>query len=334
MRCLNAVRKFTRAAQAAAEDSSISALLSEQAALEAYGEFGTLRTHSVGLDAQGRVSAEAALAYDTYLPEFSEALPFVYRFYAFRRAGEGSEVWAAFLFPGERLEPETVDGQLLYSPDVSFILADSAAGEVYRADSVFQFRSPERLGPGQFIRAHLNVAAEPSRSAFYRVAVRDANAPRHGRIYGGPIAVRDLSGGRIGLSDLVLAERGGGPWWRGGVSLALRPTHQFRVGEPLVLFYEIYDLPAGAPYRTEVTIEREGLGIWSALRRFLGLEQTPLGLTLRFEGLAGEVEGLGLQEMREITTGLAPGTYVLRVKVTNLEWEESATAETTLRVVE
>ena len=318
MRCESAIERLTRAASMG----------------EAYAELRILQTHSLELDAQGRLSAESAFEHDTYLPDFTEDLPFVHRFYAFRGAGEGSEISAAFLFPAERLQPRTVNGQLVYSLDVSFIIADSVAGSVYRADTIFHFRALRRLDAGEFIRADLSVAAEPSVSAFYRVAVRDGNAPERGQIYGGPITVRDLSRRRIQLSDLVLAEEGGERWWRGGVGLALRPTHRFRVGEPLVLFYEIYDLPTGAPYRTEISVEPAGTGrMWSWLRRSLGIPM-PGVLSLEFEGLAGSPVGFGLQELRSVAGSLPPGEYIVRVTVTNLEWSDSATAETGLTVVE
>lgn len=340
MRCENAIQRLTKAAldrttrsdrEARTPDLSQDSISRVH---EAYAQVRTLQTRGLELDAWGRLSAESALDHDTYVPDFSEDLPFIYRFYAFRSGGEGSEILAASLFPAERLQPRTVNAQVVYSLDVSFIVADSISGSVYRADTVLHFWAPQQLEAEAFIRAHLRVAAKPSVSTFYRLAGRDGNAPERGQIYGGPITVPDLSRRRIQLSDLVLAEEGKGPWRRGGVGLALRPTHLFRVGERLVLYYEIYDLPTGAPYRTEIMVKPARSGsLWSFLGRFLGI-QLPGAITLRFEGLAESPVAFGLEELRTLSGSLLPGEYTVRVTVTNLERLESTTAETRLVVVE
>ena len=108
-----------------------------------------------------------------------------------------------------------------------------------------------------------------------------------------------------------------------------------RLGEHYRRLALAHRYPSGAPYRTELTIEPSGTrGVWSRLRGLLGLEPLPPGLTLRFEGEAGPLEGPGQRELRRITAPLLPGSYTLRVRVTNPEWDESATRETEFNVVE
>jgi hypothetical protein len=294
-----------------------------------------LSLYGANLAAEARLTARQALRRESYAPEFDSDLRFIYDFYALKGENGQTDLTAALLIPGEVLEPANVKGQVVYSFAVSFILADSLAGRVDRVDTVFRYRAPGPLAAGAYLRTHVVLSARPAGSAFYRLVVRNVAVSGQGQLYGGPTRVRGFSSQDLTLSDIVLAEGEGGTWRRGGVRLSLRPSHGFREGEPIALFYEIYNLPAGAPYRTELTIEPIGArGAWSGLMRLLRLRRSPLGLSLRFQGEAGMPVGAGFQELRQVSAALLPGAYTLRVKITNLQSGESSTGETEFRFLE
>jgi hypothetical protein len=132
--------------------------------------------------------------------------------------------------------------------------------------------------------------------------------------YGGTVTVPDYGGRELQLSDIVLAEPDSlGSFARGPHRLALAPTQVFPGGRFRV-FYEIYNLPAGEPYRTEIRIERAKR---SALARLFGRGNP---VALRFDEIAPEpvapepVAGLHYQ-LRDVEAPLAPGDYLMRVRV-------------------
>ena len=97
------------------------------------------------------------------------------------------------------------------------------------------------------------------------------------------------------------------------------------------LFYEVYNLPAGTPYRTEIAFERSEDGVWKRLK---GLFRDANVLALNFEGDAHPDETGRLQEVRIIQPNLAPGRYRIIVRVTNRTSGENASAERRFVLVE
>ena len=156
-----------------------------------------------------------------------------------------------------------------------------------RADSVY-VEMPGRLDRDHLLYTHIQVTAPPSSTTFHRVIMTDATVPGVGQLYGDLFRIRDYSGDELMLSDIALghpSERSG--WRRGDVTIALLPTTQFP-GSDFNVFYEIYNLPRGRPYRTAIAVERgpeleltidsamirryeENLHAWQAeLRRWCG----------------------------------------------------------------
>jgi hypothetical protein len=190
---------------------------------------------------------------------------------------------------------------------VSLVLADTAAKAVARTDDSVTVRFDYDPDGHQPLRLHAEVHAPPSTSTLQRVIVSDVVIPGHGQLYDGPFAVPDYSGGELMLSDLALADPEVQEGWRRGeITLALLPSGRLPRGA-FDLYYEIYNLPAGRPYSTEIAIERVDAAsdVWT-----WGEE-----VGTRFAGRAAAGSGAAVLELRRIEAPLDRGRYRLTVTV-------------------
>jgi hypothetical protein len=244
-------------------------------------------------------------------------LPFYYDLYTFRGDEGSTDVVAAFAVPVDQLGQERADRDVRYRFDVTLILADTAVRCVYRtADSLF-VSVPRPLAGRRLLYSQVQVQAPPSVSTVQRVIMTDATTPGIGQLYSTPFRIPDYSGTRLMLSDVALGlpdAKGG--WKRGNVHLALLPTSQFP-GSSFDLYYEIYNLPSGDRYGTEIGIEPLDARGSSELQE---------GRTVRTrftgESTAG-ADGV-VRELRRVDASLADGRYRLTVTVTNEDTGEAA----------
>lgn len=182
-------------------------------------------------------------------------LPFFFDLHTFRGAGGATTVVAAVAVPVRGLRRERYAGSYRYRFDVRFVLADTARQSVVeRIDSVF-VTLPGLLGRDHLLHTVLEVEAIPSDHAIQRLVVTDASRPGIGQMYDGDFEIPDYAGDALMISDVAfgLPEAAGG-WTRGDHSLALLPTSQFPQSA-FDIYYEVYNLPAGRPYDTEITVE-------------------------------------------------------------------------------
>jgi hypothetical protein len=116
------------------------------------------------------------------------------------------------------------------------------------------------------------------------------------------------------ISDVVLAEqRDSGSVQRGAARLALSPTQVFTDGEFRV-YYEIYNLPPGTDYSTELVLEPARSGIGDRLR---GLFSRDDDVELRFADTVPPDAGSTLAQMRDVTAPFRPCAWLLRVTITS-----------------
>ncbi|MGH7449569.1 MAG: hypothetical protein ACRELT_18485, partial [Longimicrobiales bacterium] len=219
--------------------------------------------------------AERALRTDSHRPAFDGALPFHFDWYTFR-SGAGTELLMAVGVPLDQLPPGRRSLRMRLS------VLDTADMTTIRTTRVTDALESTG-GPGRILRTHLSLRAAPA-AGVYRIDVRDAANERIGTIYGGDIELPDYSGDTLMVSDVMLAEHSdSGSIMRGDARLALAPTQMFRAGEFRV-YYEIYNVPAGAAYTTRLTVEPLGRGgIRESIRRLFTREQ---GVQLRFQDTA------------------------------------------------
>lgn len=150
-------------------------------------------------------------------------------------------------------------------------------------------------------------------------------------IWKGQVDVRDFAHEALGLSDVVLAAQvttGGDNrrFDRNGHTVLPLPSRTFLRGQPLFLYYEIYNLGAdkagGSEFRVDYTVRSTRLDrgavrrLFGAVKGLVGVSEEPEAITLSFErrSSAGRVAA---EYLSFDTQDLVPGTYTLDVKLTD-----------------
>lgn len=232
-------------------------------------------------------------------------LPFFYDLYTFRDAGGRTRVVASFAVPAGSLEERRVGRRARYHFDVSLVLADTALGTVLRTDDSVVVATRRPLAGKHLLYTQVELLAPPSASTVHRVTMTDGTIPGIGQLYDATFPIPDYGGDALMVSDIALGQpdvRGG--WKRGAVALALLPTSQFPESA-FDVYYEVYNLPAGHRYTTEIAVEH--LGAYAGGR----------GTRLRFEGESTAGPDGSIQELRRVDTALSRGRYRLTVTITD-----------------
>ncbi len=268
----------------------------------------------------------ATLRRDAAAAEFDTAIPFYYDLYGLKGESGRTDMTVALAIPGNVIQGRNVDGRIVYGLEVSLILIDTLDSRVERRDTTLRLWSSRKLGPGENIRLHMNLTATPSNSTIHRVMVRNADDPKAGMVYGGRSEVPEFRGRQLMISEIVLADSTStGPWQRDLVKLSLLPPRRITSKQMFSLFYEIYNLPAGDRYRTEIVIEPvDGSKILRGVKRLFG--GGPGEIRLSFEDVSNANLAGTDQELRRVVAELSPGRHRVRVSITNLR-----NSETTMR---
>lgn len=246
------------------------------------------------------------------------SLPFFYDLHTFRGDEGNTTVVAAIAVPVRGLRRERRNSRVRYRFDVRFVLADTARRSVVETvDSVF-VSMPRALAGQHLLHTYVEVQAPPTTSTLQRVVVTDATRPGVGQLYDSPFPIPDYSGTDLMLSDIAfgLPDATAG-WTRRGVTLALLPTSQFPEST-FDVYYEIYNLPSGSPYDTEISVEPL---------------DDPEDLVVRtlFSGESAARADGSFGELRRVESALPKGRYRLTVAVRD---KVSGQIATRSRVVE
>jgi hypothetical protein len=237
-------------------------------------------------------------------------LPFYYDLYTFRGENGQTTVVAAFAVPAERLQRERDDQGVRYRFDVTLVLSDTAIRSVTRTDDSVFVSVPYPLAREHLLFTHVELQAPPSASTLQRVVMTDATTPGIGQLYDSPFPIPDYTGTHLMLSDIAMGQPGvRGGWRRGDVTLALLPTSQFP-GSSFDVYYEIYNLPFGHRYDTEISIE--SIDESDAARP---AEDPPV--RTRFFGHSAAGTDATQIELRRVEASLGRGRYRLTVRVTD-----------------
>lgn len=232
-------------------------------------------------------------------------LPFFYDLYTFRDDGGGTTVVASIAVEARRLQREHFQGQSRYRFDVQFVLADTMTRSVSNTvDSVY-LTMPLALSGAHLVHTYVEVRADPSSTTLQRVVVTDATRPGTGQLYTSQFEIPDYSGSELMLSDIALGLPDATDGWaRRGVTLALLPTSQFPASA-FEVYYEIYNLQAGTPYETEISIQPvddDGEADGSPVRT-------------SFSGQSTARDDGSMAELRRIESALPRGHYRMTVDV-------------------
>lgn len=238
-------------------------------------------------------------------------LPFFYDLFTFRGRGDSTVVVAAYSVLAGRLERESDGDGVRYRFDVSLVLADTARREVVRSDDSVYVRVPSPLDGDHLLHTHVELQALPSTSVVHRVIMTDAATPGVGKLYRAALRIPDYGDReRLMLSDVALGRPGvAAGWQRRGNTLALLPTSQLPESS-FDVFYEIYNLPAGRRYATEISV-----------RPLDGDPEEAEERTVRTgfsERAVAGADGV-VAELRRVDASLARGRYLLTVTVRDQE---------------
>ena len=269
----------------------------------------------LGLDIASREPEPPAALATLPSGEISDAsvrpLPFFFDLYTFRGENDSTTVVAAFAVEAGNLDTKRVGDNNRYRFNVTLLLADAALGSVTnRHDSVF-VDLPRRMRDEHLLYTHIEVKTPPSRRIRRTVFMIDATEAGTGQVYWEFVQIPDYSGTELMLSDVALglpdAQIG---WERGGATLALLPTRQVP-SRAFDIYYEIYNLPTGNPYTTEITFERVAVSSREKAEDYVPVR-------LRFEGESTSAAEGTMSEMRRVETSFEKGRYRMTVTVEDL----------------
>jgi len=246
-------------------------------------------------------------------------LPFFYDLYTFRGDAGTTTVVASFAVPAGRLERELHEGRIRYRFDVTLVLSDTLRRSVSRTDDSVYVGLPRPLSGQHLLYTHIEVRAPPSLTTLQRVIMTDASRPGIGQLYASAFPIPDYRGSQLMLSDVALAQPGSeGGWRRGDVTLALLPT-SLLPGSSFDIYYEIYNLPSGSRYETEISVERVDE---PGARR--DEDNDPSPVRTRFSGEVAVGGDSTVRELRHVRTSLDRGRYRLTVVVTDQDTGRTA----------
>lgn len=261
----------------------------------------------------------AAAGARAYAPERAGAgpLPFFYDLYTFRGPADSTLVLAAFAVPAAALAREHVERQVRYRFDVTLVLADSATGTVFRTDDSVYVRFSRPPTRDHLLSTHVQVRAPPSAGTRQYVILTDATTPGVGQLFSSEFTVPDYSGSRLMVSDLALSLPGAVHGWKhGDATLALLPTADFP-RSAFDVYYEIYNLPPGHRYSTEIAVQR-----LADDRGRPVTEESPV--RVRYSGRSAADPDGTLPEQRFVDAAVEEGGYRIIVTITDAETGEAA----------
>lgn len=254
----------------------------------------------------------------------SGPLPFFFDLHTFRGTADSTMVVASFAVPAGSLHREHRSREVRYRFDVTLVLADTTLRTVFRTDDSVFVRLARPLSGSHLLSTHIQVQAPASRTTVQRVIMTDATTPGIGQLFTSAFPVPDYSGAELMLSDIALSQpEAGHGWTRGSATLALLPTSEFP-RSAFDVYYEVYNLPAGNRYTTEIAVER----IADAEGRPVP-DDSPV--RVRYSGEAMTGASGAVEELRHVDPSVDNGRYRITVTVTD---EETGTSASKSRVFE
>lgn len=249
----------------------------------------------------------AAFDMDAARPRYPKPLTFFHDFATFRGANNRcTDVVYSVAAPSS-------------SYKLTLAVADTFVWETQSIDTIVT----GNVTAGEYLRATGVFCMTPDYNAYVRLSASADSMT--GVTAGGDLRIPDYSESGLKISSMLFAGTEDGPFVRGKARLSLVPPNQFREDEAFRIFYELYNLPAGRAYRTEITLTTTDGNLVSRL--FKGKIST----RVTFEGVA---EGRDVvQELRTVIPQIEPGEAEVVVKVTDLSTNVSAQTKKTLWIL-
>lgn len=235
--------------------------------------------------------------------------------------GPGQALHVVLAIPAARLLAVAGSTAVLYPLHFRLLVATPAESLVARLDTVRTFTAPQLLRTSSFLSAQLALPLPPGRYR-YHLLIETADGRAGQVVERDSLAVPRLDGRQFAASDVVLGRAGAGLVWPrtrpdGGAgvdTVLLAPLRRFPKDSVVELYYELYGLAPGAPYHTEIEVER--IGGRSLFRRVTGLfgrGRPPVRLAFDAPAAGAMTpvhRGVSLR-------GLGPGRYRLTVTLSD-----------------
>ena len=256
----------------------------------------------------GQASIALGTNSDSYLLHFDGSLADVrWSTLVAGQDGDRTVVHLVYAVPERSLQGESSPRGFLYPIRVRYALVDLVSGKVAASvDSTTTFVSAGPIPKGEWLDGRVALEVPPGRYVG-RVSVQAGPAG----MISSPDTVTVPDPVTVDLSDLVIGSGLANLKWRRTPedTVLFNPVGTFRPTEPLELFYEVFGIPAGATYHTEIKVTRpRPLGPLSSLFGGSGS-----AISLRREDQAYGIR-MPVQTGLDISR-LKPGGYTLEVTV-------------------
>jgi GWxTD domain-containing protein len=258
----------------------------------------------------GRRSIGIGTRTDSYELTYSRPLKLETSVVVAGRDSSKSLLHVTYAIPGSALHEVASDRGHLYPVRLRLSVADRTGVQVATVDTTRLFVSRDPVPGSEHLVGRLAVPVIPG-PLVYRLAVEQGED--NGIILAADsVTAGDFTGQRFEVSGLVLGAREANLTWRpvAGDTVFFNPLGRYHRQSGMELYYEVYGLPPGAPYKTEVLVTKQGKG------GFLGIfgSRKP-AIRLGFDDQA---EGSETRVHRSVSLEkLTPGRYWLEVVVTD-----------------
>jgi tetratricopeptide (TPR) repeat protein len=258
--------------------------------------------------------------------------------------GAAQSMHVVFAIPADRLAPVpgvgggSGGGSVLYPLHFRLLVSDERDSLVAQLDTLRVFGAHQILRSPSFLSGRLSVPLAAGRY-FYRLLVNTPDQLAGQLVRRDTLLVPALDGQGFTASDLVTGRVGGGLVWLPRTrpdsgtavdTVLLNPLERYPAGSVTELYYELSGLAPGASYHTEIRLERVGgRSLFARIGGLFGGGRPPV--LLEFDAVAtGSVtrihRGVSLR-------GVAPGSYVLSVVLTDPASGSRVTRQRRLQVV-
>ncbi|HWH03837.1 MAG TPA: GWxTD domain-containing protein [Gemmatimonadales bacterium] len=217
-----------------------------------------------------------------------------------------------FAIPAEELTPVGAASGVLYPLRFRLYVSTLSDSLVGRVDTLRVFGAPQMLRSPSYLTGQLEVPV-PAGDYRYRLLIESKDGVT-GAVASDTIAAAPLDGRGFAMSDLVVGKLGGLSWEQHGDTVYVNPLDRFPAGGDAQLYYEVYGLPVGGAYHTEIKVERKGGGsIFGAIRRLFGGNHPPVQLEFDAASTGPVTRVHRTVALRDVPNG----TYDLTLRITD-----------------
>ncbi len=270
---------------------------------------------------QGRRSIVRGTTSDSYELEFPRDLKVRAEALAVGWDSSKSLMQVAYAIPGSALEPVDTPRGSAYPVRVRLAVSDRQGRVVADLDSTTLFLSATPVPAGEHLVGRVAVPVPPG-DFRYRVAIQQGSDA--GTVFPlDSLTVGRFDGTQFSLSDLVIGHPSTNLTWRPSASdtVYFNPLGSYARGSVMELYYEVYGLPEGAEYRTQIAVTKKGGG-----GKFLGIfgsKKAAISVSFqdRSQGRVSQIRrSLGLERLK-------PGSYSIELTVRTPDGQQQTAAQ-------